>query len=189
MENPEQTHLLSSSSITGTTVKNLKDDDIGSIKDIMLYTDTGEVAYAVLSVNSGFLNMGSKYFAIPWEAFSFVRAARSGEKVVTLDVDKEKLENSPGFDKDNWPMTAQEEVISSAYKYYGVQMRGQRRNSDSIGDNRMSNQRMDENRGGDQSMGSDRRSNERMGEDRMSDDRVTDKGVGNHGVGGGGQLH
>lgn len=177
MENPEKTHLLSSSSITGTNVRNLKDEDIGSIKDIMLYTDTGEVAYAVLSVNSGFLNMGSKFFAIPWEALSFVRAARSGEDVITLDVDKDKLENSPGFDKDNWPMTAQEEVISSAYKYYGVPMREERRSSDAIGDNRMSNDRMDDNRFG------------TIGEDRMSDDRVTDKGVGNHGVGGGGQLH
>lgn len=126
MENPEATTLLSASSIKGTSVKNLKDVEIGTIKDIMLYTDTGEIAYAVLSVNTGFLNLESKYFAIPWEAMSFIRASRSGEEVITLDVDKEKLENSPGFDKDDWPMTPQSEVISAAFKYYDVPLRNQR---------------------------------------------------------------
>jgi sporulation protein YlmC with PRC-barrel domain len=126
MENPEATTLLSASSIKGTSVKNLRDEEIGTIKDVMLYTDTGEIAYAVLSVNTGFLNLESKYFAIPWEAMSFIRANRSGEEVITLDVDKDKLENSPGFDKDDWPMTPQSEVISAAFKYYDIPLRNQR---------------------------------------------------------------
>lgn len=126
MENPESTILLSASSIEGTSVKNLKDVEIGTIKDIMLYTDTGDIAYAVLSVNTGFLNLDSKYFAIPWAAMSFIRANRSGEEVITLDVDKDKLENSPGFDKDDWPMMAQSEVISAAFKYYDVPLRNKR---------------------------------------------------------------
>lgn len=126
MENPEATTLLSASSIEGTSVKNLRDEEIGTIKDVMLYTDTGEIAYAVLSVNTGFLNLESKYFAIHWEAMSFIRASRSGEEVITLDVDKDKLENSPGFDKDDWPMTPQSEVISAAFKYYDVPLRNQR---------------------------------------------------------------
>nr|MBI1232514.1 PRC-barrel domain containing protein [Cytophagales bacterium] len=125
-ENPEATPLLSASTISGTTVKNLRDDTIGEIKDIMLYKDTGEIAYAVLSVHTGFLNLESKYFAIPWEAMSFIRADRSGEEVITLDVDKHKLENSPGFDKDDWPMTPQSEVISAAFKYYDVPLRNRR---------------------------------------------------------------
>ena len=126
MENPDATVLLSASSIAGTSVRNLRDENIGSIKDVMLYTDTGEVAYAVLSVNTGFLNLGSKYFAVPWEAFSCVRAQRSGEEVITLDVDKEKLEKSPGFEKDNWPLSPQSEIIAASFKYYGVPMRAER---------------------------------------------------------------
>jgi sporulation protein YlmC with PRC-barrel domain len=125
MENPNSTTLLSASSIEGTSVKNLRDEEIGTIKDIMLYTDTGEIAYAVLSVNTGFLNLNSKYFAIPWEAMSFIRASRSGEEVITLDVDKDKLEKSPGFDKNDWPMNPQSEIISAAFKYYDVPLRNQ----------------------------------------------------------------
>ncbi|PRY88483.1 PRC-barrel domain-containing protein [Mongoliibacter ruber] len=127
MENPDATILLSASSVVGTNVKNLRDEDVGEIKEVMLYTDTGEVAYAVLSVNSGFLNLGSKYFAVPWEALSFVRAQSSGEEVITLDVDKEKLENSPGFDQKEWPVAPQSGVIAAAFKYYGVPTRSQRR--------------------------------------------------------------
>lgn len=126
MDNLEKNMLLKSSSVVGTDVKNLRDESVGTIKDVVLYTDTGEVAYAVLSVNTGFLNMGSKYFAVPWEALSFVRAQSSGEEVITLDVDKKKLEESPGFDKDDWPLTPQSGVISAAFKYYGVPIRSHR---------------------------------------------------------------
>lgn len=107
--------ILSASSINGTNVRNAAGEKLGEIKDIMLDTETGKVAYAVLSVDTGFLNMGSKYFAIPWQAIDFDTI---DEKVI-LNVDKEKLENSPGFDKDNWPAAPQTEFINEVHTYYG----------------------------------------------------------------------
>ncbi|MFC4871909.1 PRC-barrel domain-containing protein [Negadavirga shengliensis] len=108
--------VLSASSIKGTTVKNAVDEKIGSIEDIMMDCATGEAAYVVLSVDSGFLNLGSKYFAVPWQAFAFDTAQ---EDVFILNVDKEKLKNSPGFDKDNWPTGPQLEFITEIRDYYG----------------------------------------------------------------------
>ena len=57
------------------------------------------MAYAVLSFG-GFMGMGNKLFAMPWEAFEF----SATENKLILNVDKEKLKTAPGFDKDGkWP--------------------------------------------------------------------------------------
>ena len=108
--------ILSAGTINGTTVKNATDEKLGEIKDIMLDTESGKVAYAVLSVNTGFMNLENKYFAIPWAALEFDTAQ---EDVVIFNVDKERLENSPGFDKDNWPDAPQTEFINEVHTYYG----------------------------------------------------------------------
>lgn len=116
MENQRSKSLLSADSINGTTVENSTGENIGDIKDLMINTNSGEVEYAVLSVNTGFLNLGSKYFAIPLQAMTF---DKSREKVL-VDISKDRLENSPGFDKDNWPDGAQNEFVSSVYDYYEI---------------------------------------------------------------------
>lgn len=116
----EQNHLtLSSSSITGTTVRSTNDESIGQIKDLMIDIESGEVLYAVLSVNTGFLNLDSKYFAIPLEEFQF----DTTREEAILNVTKERLEQSPGFDKDHWPTSAQHEFVDQVHSYYGRESR------------------------------------------------------------------
>lgn len=121
MNNEMNDLILSSSTITGSTVKNLKDDKIGTIKDIMLDTETGEVVYVVLSVNTGFLNLENKYFAIPFQAFTF---HSHRDEVLSLDIDKDRLKDSPGFDSDNWPKGPQTEFINEVNTYYGIDRNG-----------------------------------------------------------------
>jgi sporulation protein YlmC with PRC-barrel domain len=128
MRNQPNEMIRRTSKIEGCTVRTLGDDKVGTIKDIMLDAESGEVVYAVLSVDSGFLNLDSKYFAIPWSAFSF---NSHYDDVFILDVNKEKLENSPGFDKDNWPTGPQTEFINEMNTYYGVTGRMNRRDHSS----------------------------------------------------------
>ena len=110
--------ILSSSSITGTNVTNRKGENLGEIKDLMIDTENGTVNYAVLSFG-GFLGLGDKYFAIPFEAFD---VNTTTERFV-LNVDKDRLENAPGFDKDNWPKTSDHTYWNNLYKHYGVERR------------------------------------------------------------------
>lgn len=110
--------VISTSDIEGGTVRNTAGISVGTIKDIVLDIHRGEVVYVVLSVDTGFLNLGSKYFAIPWGAFSFDRLV---ENAFILNVSEEKLEKSPGFDKDSWPSGPQSEFISEVYKYYEIE--------------------------------------------------------------------
>jgi len=123
MENTNRYQVISGSTLQGADVRTPSDEGIGDIKDIMIDVSTGEISYVVLSVSTGFLNLGNKYFAVAWKALNFdkFRDDNHGDKVITLDVSKERLENSPGFDKDNWPNHADYEFTDSVYSYYGVE--------------------------------------------------------------------
>ena len=113
---PEQTMgiVLSGSSLKGDKVVNHKGEDLGKIEEIMIDLDRGQVAYAVLSFG-GFLGLGDKLFAIPWQAIT----VDTVKKQLILNADKALLEKAPGFDKDNWPDMADLSLGTTLYGYYG----------------------------------------------------------------------
>jgi sporulation protein YlmC with PRC-barrel domain len=111
-------HILSTSSITGTRIRNRQGENLGNIKDLMINTETAGVAYAVVSFG-GFLGLGVKYFAIPLEAFE----VDTDNEQFVLNLDRRQLENAPGFDKDNWPTTANDTFIDQVYQHYGFTRR------------------------------------------------------------------
>src|SRR5271169_5617663 len=94
-------HVLLSSSICHDQVKNAAGESLGKIEDLMIDLDSGRIAFAVLSFG-GFLKMGNKLFAIPWDALKL----DSAKKGFILNVEKSRLESATGFDKDNWPNMA-----------------------------------------------------------------------------------
>jgi sporulation protein YlmC with PRC-barrel domain len=106
--------VLSASSLKGDKVVNRQGEDLGKIEELMVDLDRGRIAYAVLSFG-GFLGMGDKLFAIPWQAFSVDTA----QKRLILNAKKELLEKATGFDKSNWPNMADPAWGSTLYKYYG----------------------------------------------------------------------
>jgi sporulation protein YlmC with PRC-barrel domain len=105
--------LLSATSIVGDDVCNLKEENLGSIQDIMLDTHNGEIKYAVLS-SGGFLGMGDRLFAIPWKALRLDKE----NKRFTLDIDVERLKKAPGFDEGEWPDMADSTWNSNIESYY-----------------------------------------------------------------------
>ena len=104
---------LSASTISGNDVKNSKGEHLGHIKDIMINLEDGRIAYAVLSFG-GFLGMGDKLFAISWNSIRVDQV----DKCCVLNVSKERLENAPGFDKDDWPKTGDPAYLTRVYEYY-----------------------------------------------------------------------
>ena len=67
----------------------------------------------------GFLGMGEKLFAVPWSAL----VLDTKNKRFVLDVDKERLENAPGFDANDWPDMANDAWEKTVNDYYGTQPR------------------------------------------------------------------
>ena len=112
----EHPQVLSASTIIGDKVINPAGEQLGNIKELMIEAEDGSIVYAVLSFG-GFLGLGDKLFAIPWEALTF----DTEEHALILDIDKDILKNAPGFDKDHWPEPAQYEAgwLLDIYEYYG----------------------------------------------------------------------
>jgi uncharacterized protein YrrD len=106
--------LISAGTVTGRSVRSPRDEDLGKIEEIMLDGSTGQIAYAVLSFG-GFLGMGNKLFAVPWDALSM-----GGEDDnFILNAEQEALEEAPGFDKDNWPDFADQQWGERIHTHYG----------------------------------------------------------------------
>jgi hypothetical protein len=99
--------------IIGTKVVNPQNEDLGKIEDLIV-DSSGRISYAVLSFG-GFLGLGDKDFAIPFNAFGFDAANNRA----VLNIDKSLLKNAPGFDKDNWPNLSDPSFGQDISKYYG----------------------------------------------------------------------
>jgi sporulation protein YlmC with PRC-barrel domain len=111
-----ETHpnVLSTNAVIGDSVVNRTGENLGKIEELMLDLETGRVAYAVLSFG-GFLGMGEKLFAIPFEALKL----DASREHFTLDVNKDKLKNAPGFDKNHPPQASDRTWGAEVYKFYG----------------------------------------------------------------------
>jgi sporulation protein YlmC with PRC-barrel domain len=107
----------------GTDVKNPKGENIGKVKSVKLNKHTGEVAYVVLSFGGWFhTELGDKVFAMPWEIFSY----NEDKECFVINVDKEKLKESPGYDEKNPPDMSNPQWEKSLHSYYGVQSHRER---------------------------------------------------------------
>lgn len=113
-----QTRVLSSTTMIGDKVRNNEGDELGTVEEIVVDLDEGEVAYVVLAAG-GFLGMGEKFFALPWDAVTVDTDAHE----FLVPIAKETLENAPGFDKDNWPDFADREYSALIYRHYGFEPR------------------------------------------------------------------
>jgi len=109
--------LMGAETLIGDSVVNAAEEDLGDIKEIMLDMQTGQVAYAVLAFG-GFLGLGEKLFAVPWQALHLDTA----NKRMVLNVDKERLKSAPGFDKDSWPDMSDMSWASGVHSFYGTDL-------------------------------------------------------------------
>ena len=109
--------VMGAGTLVGNDVYNDKDEDLGDIKEIMLDMRSGKVGYAVLSFG-GFLGMGEKLFAVPWDALTL----DTKNKRFVLKLEKDRLKGAPGFDKDKWPNMADQSWAKEIHSYYGTKL-------------------------------------------------------------------
>ena len=107
--------LMGAETLIGDSVVNAAEEDLGEIKEIMLDMQTGQVAYAVLGFG-GFLGLGEKLFAVPWQALHLDTV----NKRMVLNVEKERLKTAPGFDKDAWPDMSDVSWAGGIHSFYGT---------------------------------------------------------------------
>jgi sporulation protein YlmC with PRC-barrel domain len=106
--------LVRQSQLVDRKVRNLENESVGKIEDLMIDANDGRIVYAVLSFG-GFLGMGNKLFAVPWPSLTFDTVRDE----FVLNVDKDKLKSAPGFDKTDWPNMSEPRWRNEIHRHYG----------------------------------------------------------------------
>jgi sporulation protein YlmC with PRC-barrel domain len=104
----EMEHVFSLDNILGTELRNYDDEELGSIEDVVLDPETGEIAMAVVG-QGGFLGMGENYVVVPWTRLR----TTPGLETFLIDATAETLENAPTVDPDQ---LSGREAFSAAYQ-------------------------------------------------------------------------
>jgi hypothetical protein len=88
----ETTTLIAADKVPGTDVFNNGGNRLGSVHDLMIDKQTGQVAYAILSFG-GFLGVGSSYHPLPWSLLRY--DTNLGGYVV--EIDESQLKGAPSY--------------------------------------------------------------------------------------------
>src|SRR5262249_43260827 len=91
--NTIQPAQVRASKMLGSTVYDVQNRNIGSVKDLVIDKD-GTVAHVVVDVGS-FLGMGGKYVAVP------LSDIKTDHNRLTLDRTKEQLQQMAAYDLEN----------------------------------------------------------------------------------------
>lgn len=102
--------------LTGLAVKNLQDEKIGSVDNLMVDLSSGRVVAVIVS-SGGFLGMGDALSVIPPTALRHT-AERDG---LRLDTTKDALAKAPSFKTGAWPDFGRPEYTAGVYSAYGME--------------------------------------------------------------------
>jgi sporulation protein YlmC with PRC-barrel domain len=108
---------LPSKQIVGATVTDTKGERLGSIDDLVIDLESGKVVYAAVGVG-GVLGVGDKLFAVPFEEFKTGHDTSNNIYFTLENVNKDRLEKAPGFDKSHWPDFASPQWRTEIDNYY-----------------------------------------------------------------------
>jgi sporulation protein YlmC with PRC-barrel domain len=108
-------HHFRVSTLESLPIRNAAGENVGKVKDIVVDLKTGSIRYVALDFG-GFLGVGDKLFAVPWNAFQYQDKPK--DEHLVLNVSKERLKSAPGFDKNHWPDMADPHWNSDVDRYY-----------------------------------------------------------------------
>ena len=115
--NEHNWRLHRASEAIGMKVRSGSGDKLGKVEDIVIAMNSGNIRYVALSFG-GFLGIGDKFFAVPFDAVALQYDANDKDFVLVFDTTKDQLEKAPGFDKDHWPDFGNEQWAGEVHNFY-----------------------------------------------------------------------
>lgn len=113
--------LVRCSEIIGVEVEGRGDEDIGDIEELAIDPKNSRIAYFVIGTG-GFLGMGEKQIALPWEPAEVMFAGDDDEDLeISFPADEESLKNAPEYDKDDWKRMSDPIWLRTVYTYHSAQ--------------------------------------------------------------------
>lgn len=115
--------IARASDLLGLKVYGANNEHLGKIEDLVVDTSKGSIRYGILSFG-GFLGMGDKFFAVPWDDLKLQPKGLTSKGTVkedhyVLDISKDSLKNAPSFKSSQWPNFADPNWNASVEKFYG----------------------------------------------------------------------
>ena len=104
------------SKVIGTPVKNLQDEKLGKVENLMLDLSAGRIVAVVIS-SGGFIGIGDELSAVPPAALQF----NTERDILQLDASKETLAASPHFKANQWPDFSQPSYARDVYSAYKIE--------------------------------------------------------------------
>lgn len=121
---------IRASKLIGLNIENSQEKNVGEINDIVLNSKTGKIEYVAVTYG-GFLGVGNKMFAVPFEAIQCKPDPDDrDDHVLVMNVTQKQLEGAKGFDEDNWPNFADRNFTDELYRRYNVKRRDREVNVD-----------------------------------------------------------
>ena len=108
--------IQKASKLMGTSVKNLQDETLGKVENLLVDLPSGRVVAVIVS-SGGFLGMGNELSAVPPTALRFT----ADRDTLQLDASKEMLSGAPHFKANQWPDFAQPSYADGVYRAYRVE--------------------------------------------------------------------
>lgn len=107
-------NVISAQKVEGTKVYNAAGEKLGSIDDLMIDKQSGQVRYAVLEFG-GFLGMGTDRYPLPWGMLKY----DTSQDGYIVPLDKATLDNAPRYAKSDAPEYT-EDYGRKVYGHYGT---------------------------------------------------------------------
>jgi len=109
-------HVQRASKLMGTPVKNLQDEKLGKVENILLDLPSGRLVAVIVS-SGGFLGLGDELSAVPPTALRFT----ADWATLQLDASKEMLSQAPHFKANEWPDLGEPVYADGVYRAYRVE--------------------------------------------------------------------
>lgn len=107
--------VISADRVDGTSVYGSDGDKIGSVRDMLIGKQNGQVTDVIVSVG-GFLGLGSELHSLPWDKFSY-DTNLGGYR---LDVTEDQLKQAPRFDESDRARAYDRDYQTQVYQYWAV---------------------------------------------------------------------
>lgn len=88
--------------------------ELGNLAELVVDVHSGKIAFAVVS-SGGFLGIGDRLFAVPWQVLEVDRECR-----LVLNVPRKLLDESAGFDREHWPAMDDPHWAREVHRQFGV---------------------------------------------------------------------
>ncbi len=109
--------LVRMSEVKNAKLFNQSGNQIGDIQNLMLDTQNGKVAYAVVSFSNDYVNKGDRLTMMPW---ALVRQSKTSTPGYVLNASKSQIENAAYFEPNAWPNVNDIAWNKKVYDHYGV---------------------------------------------------------------------